>query len=325
MAATEFVANSSLELVKTVITFLTDPANFGTNNQWTLIRPATVEAITDKVIFKGVGDGEDEIYIGIKIESSGEAGTNAAIVLNGFAGYDAGLEWEEQPGAIYHQYLPTIPLVETSRLNCWLTATTSRFILIIQLSTQYECCYMGFFKPVAVERQYPYPLAIGGSYIQGKSWSSTSAGHSGFMNPGSDSYSGLGALGAIPTDTPAQDTTSLRIRRPDGTWRSAQNKGPGETALRFERICVWPQNTEPTNVLTVLDNSLTIENVIMFPLLLYETHPAGVIGQLAGIYFIGNREDLAAKDTLIHEGRPYKVFNNVHRRDNDEYFAIEWF
>lgn len=324
MAILESTANSTLELVKSVTTFLTDPVNFGAGNEWKLIRPATISDIKTEVILKGVGDGKDEIYIGMKIEQSSSK-DQVDIVLNGFAGYDEGLEWDEQPGAIPHAQLPIIPLVGDARTYFWLTANTSRFILVVQLSTQYESAYVGFFKAVGVERQYPYPLAIGGSYIQGKSWASTSAGHSCFLNPGSDSYSGIGPYGSMSRDDLNEHTSSLRIRRADGVWRTALNKNPGEQAVKFEKLCVWPQNTEPTNVLTVLDNSLTIENVIMFPCLLYETFPPGVIGQLDGIYFIGNREDIASKDTLIHEGKPYKVFNNVYRRDNDEYFAIEWF
>jgi hypothetical protein len=49
------------------------------------------------------------------------------------------------------------------------------------------------------------------------------------------------------------------------------------------------------------------------------------LAQFDGVYWIGNREDLAAKDSIIYNNKTYKVFNNVDRRDNDSYFAIEWF
>lgn len=207
----------------------------------------------------------------------------------------------------------------------WVSANTSRFVIIVQMSTQYEAAYIGFIQTVAVERQYPYPLAIGGSYIQGKRWNSNTPGHSAFTNPGSDSYGGLGNYGATVTESTTEATTSLRLRRPDGVWRSVMNKNASNATMHFERIGLWPQNTNPTNVLTVLDNSLTIENVIMFPILFCETYPSGILGQFDGVYFVGNREDLSAKDIIIHNGKPYKVFSNVFRRDNDEYFVIEWF
>ncbi len=326
MAVLEFTANNSLELVKKIVTFLTDPTNFGEDNQWTLLRPASVDEITNEVILKGVGDGQDKIYVGMKLEASTNAG-QTDIVLNGYAGYDANLPWEEQPGAISHAALPTIPLVENSRLGCWISANTRRFIIVVQMSTQYECAYLGFLKTVAVERQYPYPLVIGGSYVQGKKWYSITPGHSVFVNPGSDTYAGLGAYNAAGVYTTSEDenTSSLRIRRPDGTWRSGLNKTKNNTQGVFEKLQVWPQNTKPTNVLTVLDNSLTIENVIMFPCMLYEMYPNGIVGQFDGVFFIGNREDLASKDTIINNDKPYKVFNNIARRDNDEYFVMEWF
>ncbi len=313
MACLEFVANNVKDLVKQSVEFLIDPNNFAPGMAWQLIYPATVQVFANEsydlqsgiggeIILKGVGDGEDEIYIGIQTKNKGE---QTDIRFNGYAGYDAGLEWVEQPGCIYHNTLPIIPLADNTRMTCWLSANSSRFILTVQMSTQYECAYIGFVKTVSVERQYPYPLVIGGSGYDGVGWSSTSDVHSTFINPG-----GSG------------DDTTLRIRRPDGTWRAGQNKGGSPIA---GKLCVWPQNTKPTNVLTVLDNNLTIENVIMFPVLLYECDQPGIVGEFDGMYFIGNREDLSSKDTLIHEGKPYKVFNNVHRRDNDEYFAFEWF
>lgn len=302
MACIEFVANNVKNLVIQTVEFLIDPANFPPGMAWQLINPATIADVDDKLILKSVGDGEDEIYVGINIRKKGE---QTDIRLNGYAGYDAGLEWHEQPGCIYHKTLPIIPLVENSRLMCWLSANPSRFIIAIQMSTQYEFAYVGFAKTVSVERQYPYPLVIGASACDGIAWSDTSNSHSICINPG-----GSG------------DSTSFRMRRPDGRWRAGKNKG--EDPIKGE-LCVWPQNTSPTNVLTVLDNNLTIEKVIMFPILMYECDQPGIVGQFDGVFFIGNREDLSAKDTLIHEGKTYKVFNNVHRRENDEYFCIEWF
>ncbi|MBP2629893.1 MAG: hypothetical protein H6Q70_521 [Firmicutes bacterium] len=325
MATLESSSTSVLDLVKQVVTFLTSEANFGTGNAWTLLRPVTVASITDEVILMGVGDGEDKIYLGMKIEDSTVNTGQVDIVLNGFGGFDTGLGWSEQPGAIPHTYLPTVPMVGDIRTNFWLSANTSRFILVVQLSTQFEMAYCGFLTPVSVERQYPYPLAIGGSYIQGKSWTSTTPGHSCFLNPGSDEFAGLGAYSILASDNANENTTSLRVRRPDGTWRSGLNKNRSDTTMHFEKLCVWPQNTEPTNTLTVLDTSLTIENVNMLPELLYETYPAGIIGQFDGVFFVGNREDLSSKETIIYNNKSYMVFNNVSRRDNDEYFAIQWY
>ncbi len=293
-------ANSVLELVKDVVAFLTDAANFDTGKNWVLVSPASSGEIdtNPEIILKGVGDGEDEIYIGLKIvtRSTGQVD----IVLNGYAGYDPGLGWREQPGAISQSQLPILALVADTYMTYWLSANSSRFILTVELSTQYECAYLGLLKPIAIENQYPYPLVVGGSYFEGGVWTDTSDNHSVFIDPGTNSV------------------TSLRLRRPDGAWRVG-------TSNTLNALCVWPTNVSPVNTLTVLDDVLTLENVIMYPFLLYEDNPVGLIGQLDGIFWIGNREDISAKDSVIYNGKTYKVFSNVHRRDNDSYFAVEWF
>lgn len=315
MATYNGTATSAYDLLKGIVTFLTDPTAFGVGNAWQLVRPATVEEITTEVILNGVGDGQDDIFIGFQINEL--SGGQINIVLNGFAGFDPGLSWHEQPGGINHTTLPIIPLVSNTFLTYWVSANPKRIIIVVELSTQYESAYLGLMNPIAIERQYPYPLVVGGSYYEGGVWTSATWGHSSFVNPGSDTQSSS-------TGTTFDNTTSLRIRRPDGTWRAGLNRSSGGQSLKLESLCVWPTNVEPVRTLTVYDAVLTLENVIMYPFLLYESFPVGIIGQLDGVYWIGNREDLATKDSISYGGKIYKIFNNVQRRDNDQYFAVEW-
>ncbi|MDU2064709.1 MAG: hypothetical protein E6713_07675 [Sporomusaceae bacterium] len=317
MATMTGTARKPLQLLKDIVAFLIDSGNFGAGNPWQLLRPATVDAIIDEVILKGVGDGHDSIFVGMKLQKGADEG-QIDLLLNGFAGFDANLDWREQPGAIPHKKLPILPLVEDVFTTYWLTANTSRFIIVTEMSTQYECCYLGFATPVAISRQYPYPLLIGGSYVEGSRWTSYTDGHSAFTHPGSDTYGGLGGYRDLPTYTPNDGDTTLRMRRPDGTWRAALNKTP------FEFLGVWPTNVKPANTLTVYDQVLTIENVIQYPFLLHEMHPNGIVAQMDGVRWVGNREDLAAKDNIVLNDKVYKVFYNVFRRENDQYFAIEW-
>jgi len=308
MAFLNYTANSGKEAVQKLLKFITDDANLGVGLGWQMLQPAAITDFDENhpCILKGVGDGEDEIYVGLRLDISDD-GEQADVVLNGYAGYDDGLEWDEQPGCIYHDSLPILPLAEGTRLLCWVQANSSRFIFVIQESTQYEAAYIGFIQPVAIQRQYPYPLLIGASHHTGGKWTDYSDAHSIFTNPGGDG-----------------ENTTLRLRRSDGCWIAGANKGVSKTA---GKLLVWPQSTEPKKILTVLDPHLTVENVCMLPMMLYEcgdgdTDPTGIVGQMDGIYFIGNREDISSKDTLIYEERPYMVFNNVNRRDNDEYFAV---
>lgn len=239
MACYNGSANSVLELVKGVVSFLTDSANFDTGKNWTLVTPASVDMIdnTHECILKGVGDGEDEIYVGLQIATLSTGQVD--LVLNGYAGYDSGLGWREQPGAISQEKLPTLALVADTYMTYWISANSSRFMLVVELSTQYEAAYLGLLIPVAIENQYPYPLAIDGSYYEGGVWTDTSDNHSVFTDPGTG------------------DVTLLRLRRPDGSWRV-------DTSKTLDALCVWPINVSLVNTLTVLDDSLTLENVIQY-------------------------------------------------------------
>lgn len=304
MATLIGTATNVPQLLKDVIAFLTNPANFSEGQQWQLVTPLTVNDIDEEVIIKGVGDGQDDIYLGFKLSKVGT--DQVDIVLNGYAGYDPGLTWIEQPGGIDHANLPTIPLPAYSFMTYWVNANSKRIIIVVELSTQYESAYIGLLDPIAIERQYPYPLVIGGSAYEGVAWTDTSWSHSYFANPG-----GSGA------------NTSLRIRRPDGVWRAGINWNGGSLAP-MAPMTVWPTNVGPVRTVTVYDPVLTLDNVVIYPFLLYETNPVGTLGQLDGVYWIGNREDIASKDTISYGGKQYKIFNNIQRRDNDQYFAIEW-
>lgn len=302
MACIEGTANTVKELFQEIVTFLIDPTNFEAGNQWTLLSPGALDANTTEVILRGVGDGEDEIYVGMKIKANGN--NQEDICLNGFAGFDPYLEWYEQPGAIPETYkLPCVPLAKDVFMTYWLAANSSRFTFVVELSNQYEGAYAGLFQPIAIERQYPYPLAIGGSFIEGQPWTSRVDAHSLFTTPA--------LFGAH---------SSLCIRRPDGLWRYAGAKSAALT--------VWPTNRGPVDTFTLYradGKEDPLKDHMLFPILLYENDPVGVLGQLDELYFVGNRADLAAKDNILYKDKIYKVFSNVHRREDDAYFAMGWF
>ena len=297
MAVASGTANSVGDLMRRVAQFLTTAGNFTAGNEWQLMRPAVIDSGTTEVILKGVGDGKDEIYVGMKIKDQGDEQQN--ILLNGFAGYDEHLEWYEQPGSIYQEKLPCIPLAKDVNLDYWLTANSSRFTLTVQMSNQYESAYVGFMKPIAIERQYPYPLVIGGSAYDGISWSNHGDGHSAYFTPFMQGgYS------------------ALCLRRPDGVWEYGG-----------ENLTTWPNNTAPVDTFTVYNKDEvepTPEDHMLYPIMLYEKVPTGMLGELDGVYWIGNRADLAAKDNVIYNGVTYKVFNNIYRREDDAYHVVEW-
>lgn len=298
MATKQGTVNSVRELLQAVTLFLIDASNFS-GQSWKLMSPAAVDANTREVILKGVGDGADEIYIGMQIVDQGDAQQN--LRLNGFAGYDPHLEWYEQPGSIYTDKLPVIPLARDVNMDYWLTANTSRITLTVQMSNQYETAYLGFIKPFAIERQYPYPLLIGGSAYEGEVWSNHGNSHSSHIAP-----------------VLSNGGSALCLRRPDGVWAYGANDG---------NLAVWPTDVKPVDTFTIYNKGETQpdpEDHMLYPMMIYEKKPTDMFGQLDGVYWVGNRADLAAKDIVIYRGVTYIVFNNIYGRGDDSYFVIEW-
>ncbi|WP_455577047.1 hypothetical protein [Anaerosinus sp.] len=298
MAVLNATATTVKQLMQDITAFLIDENNFTSGNAWKLLSPSTLDENTTEVILEGKGDAQDKIYVGMKWQKFSDDQEN--ILLNGFAGYDPNLAWYEQPGAIPEtSKLPCVPLAKDVLMTYWLTANTQRFTFRVEMSNQYEGAYLGFMNPIAIERQYPYPLVIGGSAFEGMSWTNHSDSHSLFINPV--------ASGGF---------SSLCIRRPDGTWRYGGNN-----------LFTWPIDTTPIDTFTIykktgLENP--IEDNMFYPVLVYETNPVGIIGELDGVYWLGNRVDLAAKDNVIYKDVTYKVFNNVYNRNDDAYHAMKW-
>lgn len=297
MAVFMSTAYTVTQMLQDIVAFLTDSENFPGSNAWELISPTVPNFQSTEFILKGVGDGSDEIYVGMRLYRHSASQEN--IQLNGFAGYDPGLEWYEQPGAINLDSLPCVPLAKDTLMTYWVTANTRRFMFQVEMSNQYEGAYLGFMNPIAIERQYPYPLIIGGSAYTGMNWENHGTAHSLFINP---VFSG--------------GKSSLCYRRPDGDWRYGG-----------DRSSVWPTDTAPCDTFTIYKKSEILnqmEDNMLFPTILYETEPVGMLGEFDGVYWVGNRCDLAAKDHVVYKDVTYKVFNNVYNRDDDAYHVMRW-
>lgn len=309
MATKSGQVRSAGELLRVISQFVTDAANFPNGGEWTLMSPATIDNDSSEVILRGCGDGKDEIYVGLRLDPVINGQQN--ISLNGYAGYDRHLKWWEQPGAIHWQdedvdgaspfqpHLPILAMAADILMNYWLSVDSYHIAMVVEMSNQYEAMYLGFMKPIAIDRQYPYPLVIGGGAPAGTRWADHGAAHT--------AYFGANGTNGVP---------SLVLRRPDGAWES------GGATLR-----IWPVNTHPVDTFVVYNKDaaeFTIEDHMLFPLVLYEETPTGMLGELRGVYWIGNRADLAARDTVVHDGITYYIFNNVYDRADDAYFVMEW-
>lgn len=287
-----------------------------------------------QVIYKGVGDGSDKIYFGMRMvlddDTTSVWGT---IEFNGYAGFDPDLNsWEDQPGAItkflVNTTLPSFPCTHNTAFSYWITATTKRVIVTVKMATQYMTGYFGFFTPVAVEKQYPYPLLLAGTtYKKDISWDGNV---SSATDPIAENYNAGGSYNTIiPAVTNASVITSMRYRKVDGTWGAGYNSSGTDrnNVSKFGELCVFPTNTRSTELYTVYHApgaEITRDSHVLIPFLLYSNYPCNLLGKLDGIYWIGAAKDIASEDIVVINDKNYIVFNNILDRGGNSYFVVEW-
>lgn len=280
------------EILADIIALVTDNTKMA-GAAWTIKHQTENE-----IIFMAPGDGNDQIYTGIQLN---ESGNNQWFTLNGMAGFDPNLPFEQQPGCIEEgEYRPTCPFLKGSVMSYWLTANARRILMGYRIGTRYEGMYLGLLRPYALEKQYPYPLVVGGS-ATGSNWADNSSDHRVFVNPG----------------TSRNDTyTSLRLRRPDGTWRGFVNRNSADAVNSAASSFLWPTYVAPQSLLRNTDGE-----VALFPVTLYSKTPVDAIGELDGVYWL-SAHGLAAEDIITYNGDTYVVLQNVHRTARDEMWGI---
>jgi len=282
-----------------------------------------------EVIYMGVGDGADKIYIGMRIIMSAIDATWGTLEFNGYAGFDADLNsWTDQPGAIskfpLNTGLPSYPIANNTTFTYWITATTKRFIVVTKLATQYMTGYFGFFTPVAVEKQFPYPLVLAGTtYDNTVSWDSGNV--SSVTDPISAGYNAGGSFSTtIPSVTSASLKTSMRYRKVDGTWGAGYNNNG---ASKFGELNVWPTNTESTELYTCynsIDSGVTKDSHLLIDFFLSSNYPQNLLGKLDGIFWIGGAKDIASENVVTINDTDYIIFANILARGGNDYYAVEW-
>lgn len=281
------------------------------------------------VIYKGVGDGQDKIYFGMRLVLASNAAVTGAIEFNGYAGYDASLKsWEDQPGAIKKLPLnasyPCFPTVNNTSFAYWITATTKRVIVVVRLATQYMAGYFGFFRPVSVEKQYPYPLLIAGTApARNYAWDSSLI--SSFTDPVNPSSSnGASYQQNYPEVTTSSLLSPFKLRKVDGTWTAGYNN---DGVSKYGELNIFPTNTNSTELYTVYveaSSGIIDEPHVLFPFLLYSNFPNNLIGSLDGVYWIGGSKDIASENIVRIKDKDYIIFSNILGRTGNDYFAIEW-
>lgn len=259
----------------------------------------------DYCLWRGDGDGNDKIYIQGRVPS----GSVQDLDLDAMAGYDPKLKYFEQPGSI-QQWLksygnrvsiPKYTVTANERIKTlFLFADTYRLIVVANIGITYESCYLGFINPVSSERQFPYPMYVGGNGVAtSASWSGNQTGS--FVFP---------------------KNNSGYLRRADGTWRAFDASVPNPDPASIGTV--FPYNAH--NVKLVPNyrqaDALTEDNFLLIPVILHTNNPIDMSGVLRGVFWISGTRDIAAEQIVVYGNEQYIVFDTKEYRGANTYFCV---
>lgn len=286
-----------------------------TNNGWKAVyQHLNSSKNLDLAIWEGVGDGNDKIYIEMRVVSGGK------LALDGLAGYDKYLDYYEQPGSIQQHlkaYLdyknessvdqPILHTTDNELFYYWVFVDNYRLIVVTRMAINYESCYCGLVTPIASERQFPYPMYVAGN-------SSVNASKTREWN---DTH--LSGSFVFPANN------SGFLRRADGLWRSfaSEHLEPSPTS----KGTVFPYNSHNKKLIPnykgAADSSIVQDNFLLIPIILQTTDPIDMCGILRDVYWVSGTRDLSAEQTFECEGSTYICFDTKQFRDSNSYFCIK--
>jgi hypothetical protein len=235
--------------------------------------------------------------------------------LYGATGYSAGIELPLQQGAGG----PSFFNLSQNSIDYWFYANDRRFIVIAKVATNYMSCYCGFFLPFALPSEYPFPLAIIGSYPVTALPSLNNARNSSIADPGADG-------------------AAWYRRRTTETWYKIENHGDSATSIypvTGVRAFLWPHKTGRNTSSGVITNpnywssggfgSMKLNAEGESPLIqchIIDLSNRTVVGALDGVYSTTgfNR---STEQEVTSGSRTFTLFQRAFRNTAADFFAIE--
>ena len=199
------------------------------SNGWTDERDLQYSGSDREVILNGEGDGGDEIFVGWRTFSSGP-GNYYNWELNGFTGYDSGLDTDEQPGVSPGKFdgasgsfrSGAYLLLQNSSMDWYLRVTPYYIMLSVSVGGSMMHAFLGWADRYATESEYPYPLLISGMASTYNASAASSDLRSGLVDPwrssGDGSFSG-----------------PMFLRSNDGTWYAISNADINGSSKSIDR------------------------------------------------------------------------------------------
>lgn len=188
---TNFAVNDAFTTVITAAPLAV--AERWTQHRWDL----GVEAANqNRLIMEGPGlSGTEQIFVGIRSYFN-EPSDWYNIGIDGFTGYNSGVDYTSQPGV---SGTIEVPLFNQS-LEYWLAINGQRIVCAVKVETVFNSFYLGKFFPYASPGEFAYPVvAIGMTTTLGSRYSATNYG--------------MGIKG---------DPNPALLRRPDGVWENVK-------------------------------------------------------------------------------------------------------
>lgn len=285
-----------------------EPSQAWTVDRWVDDRDSGVTDPTELIVHGPGLAGTDEIYVGIQCFEEVAPGDYYNWRLQGFTGFNALLDFNDQPGAMQSNRPRT--LLWNDSILYWFVANGRRLTVVAKVSTIYSTCHLGFFLPYGTPSQSPYPLIVGGSATNDVDrWSEIDNGHRIFLDPGaSKTKSTLQMLsGAVWYDF-ANFSTDIGPQTGNNVWPFVSG---GLSSFNYRPWRELLQNLDST--------------VPLFPCILNSDASImskNIWGEFDGIFAVPGI-GLSAEDTITVNGDDYVIFPNVYRVETHHFWALK--
>lgn len=298
MAWVTGTATSYLDLAAKLRDFLKTDSNLVAAGQnWTqLYGPAAGALVaTDQLAFQGPGlAGDDEILVCLKFVVN--AGSNLYnINLFGLTAWNPA----QAPIAQANPSPDGRLLLINGSIKYWFIANGRCFKVITRISSQYDQAYAGFILPEHLPTDWPYPLFIGGSYLNDTANNSNSDGYRRtFWNP---------TAITVTVQSGVANASQAALCTPDLGWRWLGNRYAlsNQPASDIDTIYTTPWAPYHYNPFR-LRETITGQRVLWRGGLLAHKPPVGrtFLGRFDGVFFVpafgASAESLATVDGVDH-------------------------
>lgn len=283
-------------------------AAIAAGNDWEIVEDERATVGKNWVILKGVGDdAAQQIFVGIQLYQNALADTYG-FILQGFAGFQAGVSFHNQAGAIPNiasNFVPHVALWNNP-IDYWLCVNKRRITFVAKVSTLYLAGYLGYILPYGSVGQFPYPLVVGGSARSAIRYDLADANHTHFVIP----Y-----------------TATLRIRDNAGVWQPLVLPSTNSSYLAAAGTYPYCERAGSNGFDNLKETPNTggaiypIQSVLLLRALSADNYKGNIYGELDGIFHVGGLDN-AAENIVQIGGVDYLTVQNVFRTTTGDFWAL---